>query len=157
MNILIIDDNSQITILLSKILASKGHTVTSSNSFDDALNILHDRVFDVILVDAPMPGYENLDTITKLETEGILQSQKIILFTGLEVPQSIITEFQTKGLYSYLSKPLEVQRLLQELSTIPSIQNDKIIEKRISEEQTKKKMDDLRSTLSSLKLKLSPT
>lgn len=157
MKTLIIDDNPQITLLLSKILINKGHTVKSSNLFKDALDILGKENFDVIIIDAPMPGYERLDIITELEKKGILQSQKVILFTGLEIPNSTVNELKTKGLYSYLKKPMEVEQLIQELSSVPSIKNTELTEKRISEEKTKKKLEDLRSSLSSLKLKLSPS
>ena len=157
MNLLIIDDNPQITLLLSKILKNKGHTVTSSNFFDDGLEILQKENFDALIVDAPMPGYPELNTIIKLEKEKILSSQKVVLFTGLDIPPSTILELKTKGLYSYLKKPLEVEKLILELSSIPSTQNNILTEKIISEEQTKKKFEDLRSNLSSLKFKLSPT
>jgi len=150
-----IDDNPQITLLLSKILINEGHDVTSSNIFDDGLEKLKKGDFDVIIIDAPMPGHEKLDVINELEKMGVLQSQKVILFTGLDIPSSDILELKTKGLYSYLKKPLEVTKLIQELSSIPSTQNIELTEKRISEERTKKEFDDLRSNLSSLKLKLS--
>jgi len=157
LNILIIDDNQRIRLLLSKILINKGYTVVSSNFFEEGLEILRKENFDVIMIDAPMPGYERLNIITELEKEGILQSQKVILFSGLEISNSTINELKTKGLYSYLKKPLEVGKLIQELSSIPSIKNTELTEKRISEERTKKKLEDLRSSLSSLKLKLNPT
>jgi len=157
LNILIIDDNQQITLLLSKILVTKGHDVISSNSFEDGLEKLQEGNFDVILADAPMPGYEKLNVINEFEKKDILKSQKIILFTGLEISNSIVTELKMKGLYSYLKKPLDVEKLIQELSSVPLVKNTELTEKRISEELTKKKFEDLRSNLSSLKLKLSPT
>ena len=157
MNLLLLDDNPQITLLLSKILINNGHSVTTSNSFDEGLELFKKGNFDAIIIDAPMPGYEQLNTISTLEREGILQSQKVILFTGLELSNPTIAELKTKGLYSYLKKPLEVEKLILELTSIPSTKNTELTEKRRSEEQTKKKLEDLRSSLSSLKLKLSPT
>ena len=157
MDILLMDDNPQITLLLSKILTNKGHKVTSSNSFDDGLDVLGKKNFDVLIIDVPLPGYDQLSVITELEKEKILSSYKVILFTGLEIPDATILEFKTKGLYSCLKKPLEVEKLLLELSSIPSINNTELTEKIISEEQTKKQFEDLRSNLSSLKFKLSPT
>jgi len=157
LDVLVIDDNPQITLLISKILTTKGHVVTVSNFFDEGLDILRKEVFDIVLVDAPMPGYEKLNIITNFEKEGMLQLQKIILFTGLEISDSTIADLKTRGLYSYLPKPLEVEKLLQELSSIPSIQNTELTKKRFSEELTKKKLEDIRSSMSSLKLKLSPS
>ena len=103
------------------------------------------------------PGYEKLNVINEFEKMGILKSQKIILFTGLEISNSIVMELKMKGLYSYLKKPLDVEKLIQTLLSVPLTQNTELTEKRISEELTKKKFEDLRSNLSSLKLKLSPT
>ena len=155
MNILIIDDNPQITLLLSKILINEGHEVVSSNFFEDGLEKLREGNFDIIIIDAPMPGYDKLSVIEELEKIEALQSNKIILFTGLEISNSIVMELKTKGLYSYLKKPLEIEKLLTELSSIPLIKNTELTQKRISEGITKEKFNDLRSNLSSLKLKLS--
>lgn len=157
LDILIIDDNRQITLLLSKILINKGYNVKFSNFFEESLEILRKENFDVIIIDAPMPGYERLNVISKLEKDGILQSQKVILFTGLDISNSTIDELKTKGLYSYLKKPLEVEKLNQELLSISSIPNTGLIDKRISEELTKKNLKELRSSISSLKLKLNST
>ena len=155
MNILIIDDNPQITSLLSKILINEGHDVISSNSFEGGLEKFKEGNFDVIMIDAPMPGYEKLSIIAELEKVDMLQSNKIILFTGLEISNSIVMELKTKGLYSYLKKPLEIEKLLVELSSVPLIENAELTQKRISDDQTKEKFNDLRSNLSSLKQKLS--
>ena len=155
MNILIIDDNQQITSLLSKILINEGYDVTSSNSFEDGLQKFKEGSFDIIMMDAPMPGYEKLSVIAELEKKNMLQSNKIILFTGLEISDSIVMELKTKGLYSYLKKPLEIEKLLVELSSVPLIGNSELTQKRISEDQTQEKFNDLRSNLSSLKQKLS--
>jgi len=155
LNILIIDDNPQITSLLSKILINEGHDVISSNSFEGGLEKFKEGNFDVIMIDAPMPGYEKLSIIAELEKVDMLQSNKIILFTGLEISNSIVMELKTKGLYSYLKKPLEIEKLLVELSSVPLIENAELTQKRISDDQTKEKFNDLRSNLSSLKQKLS--
>jgi DNA-binding NtrC family response regulator len=157
LNILIIDDNQQITSLLSKILITKGHDVISSNFFEDGLEKLREGNFDVMMMDAPLPGYEKLNVIKELEKMGILKSQKVILFTGLEISNSILMELKMKGLYSYLRKPLDVEKLIQTLSSVPLIKNTELTEKRISEDLTKKTFEDMRSNLSSLKLKLRPT
>lgn len=154
MNILIIDDNRQITLLLSKILINKGHDVASSNLFEEGLEKFRQENFDVVIIDAPMPGYEELNVINELEKIDILQSHKVILFTGMEISNSVVMELKTKGLYSYLKKPLEIEILIKELSSVPLVGNTELTEKRISEELTKEKFKDLRSNLSSLKLKL---
>ena len=157
MNFLIIDDNPQIVHLLSKILENKGHQITSANLLDEGIKLASSQTFDAFIVDAPLPGYEKLQVVDELEKNGMLSSKKIILFTALDIPNSAILELKTRGLYSYLKKPLEAEKIVQELSLIPSIKNSELSQKIISEEQTKKKFEDLRSNLSSLKFKLSPT
>ena len=136
---------------------NNGYDIVATNFFDDGLKKLREDNFDVVIIDAPMPGYEKLNVIEELEKTGMLRSQKVILFTGLDISSSTVMELKMRGLYSYLKKPLEVETLIEELSSVPLIQNAELTEKRISEEQTKKKFEDLRSNLSSLKLKLSPT
>ena len=154
MNILIIDDNRQITLLLSKILINKGHDIISSNKFEEGLEKIRQENFDVVIIDAPMPGYEKLNVINELEKMDVLQSHKVILFTGMEISNLVVMELKTKGWYSYLKKPVEIEMLIKELSSVPLVGNTELTEKRISEVLTKEKFKDLRSNLSSLKLKL---
>jgi DNA-binding NtrC family response regulator len=122
--------------------------------FEEGLEKIRQENFDVVIIDAPMPGYEKLNVINELEKIDILQSHKVILFTGMEISNSVVMELKTKGLYSYLKKPVEIEILIKELSSVPLVGNTELTEKRISEELTKEKFKDLRSNLSSLKLKL---
>ena len=98
MKILIVDDNEQITQLLSKILATKGHDVVTVNLFEECLDVLEKENFNVVIVDAPMPGYDQLNTIHELDKKGILQSHKVILFSGLKISNSLIMDLIRKGL-----------------------------------------------------------
>ena len=55
-----------------------------SNLFEEGLDMLQKENFDVMLIDAPMPGYEQLNTVRELDKKGLLQSHKVILFTAME-------------------------------------------------------------------------
>jgi len=150
-DILIIDDNSKIISLLSEILVKNGYGVFSTNSFEEGLNMLQKQTFYTVLLDAPMHGFEGLSVLDTLEKENILREQKIILFTGLEISISVIKEWQLKGLYAYLKKPISVEKIIKEISSVPTTKNYELIEKRTTDELLKTKLEGIRTAMSSLK------
>ncbi|MBR6871970.1 MAG: response regulator transcription factor [Ruminococcus sp.] len=60
-NILIVDDDEDLTFVITDMLESYGYCVTSAASAEEAFAILGDRVFDLILLDINLPdstGFE---------------------------------------------------------------------------------------------------
>ena len=92
------------------------------------LKLLGSENFDACdIVDAPMPGYQQLGVIKELESNGhVIHLRKIILFTGLEIPNStIVTELKIKRSV-FLSKKtsLMTERLnSRNITSIPSTKN----------------------------------
>lgn len=113
MQILLIDDNKEITNMLQKYLTLKGHECTVSNDGRNGLTLLEKRRFDVVLLDLAMPEFTGIDIVNNLHKSGGIKDQKIILFTASSVKDDEIRGLIEKGVYSCIKKPVKLEVLLK--------------------------------------------
>ena len=83
MTILLVDDNPDITDLVSKFLKCKGYENIISNNSTEGLKKILNESFDYILLDIHMPELSGLDIIQKLEEENKLDQLKIVIFSEI--------------------------------------------------------------------------
>ncbi len=112
-SILIVDDNKDITGMLSKYLVMKGHECTTSNDGVIGLNLIKNGQNDHIILDISMPNFSGLDVIDVLEKEGILKDKKITIVTASDMKSNKIEMLVAKdGINTVLKKPVEIKELL---------------------------------------------
>lgn len=116
LNILIIDDNEQITKLISSFLDMSNHDCTVVNEGKEGLELIKTKKFDSIILDLAMPefdGYEILDTIQKDDPS---QMHKIIILTASSISIEIIQKFKNLGVSACLQKPIDIDQLLSSIT-----------------------------------------
>jgi len=112
MKVLLIDDNVNITKMMSKYLQYKNHECIVTNDGRKGLELILEEKFDAVLLDLSMPEFSGFDVISYLEKNGKIKDQKIILFTASNIPQETINELLQKGAHSCLGKPVKMDVLL---------------------------------------------
>ena len=113
MKVLLIDDNQDITCLLSKFLEARGFENIVTNDPRDGLERIKEGKYDVVLLDISMPGFTGFDIIQALEREQILKNQKIIIFSALKFANLQIAELLKKdGIHGCLKKPIRLKELV---------------------------------------------
>ncbi len=118
MKVLIIDDNRDITDMLSKYLKMSGHDCATSNDGRNALSMIESRNHDVVLLDLSMPDFSGIDIIDSLAEKDKISNQKIIVFTASSVSKSEIDELIKKGAHSCLKKPIDPDELVMYVENI---------------------------------------
>jgi len=118
MNILHIDDNLDITKLVKTVLESSGHQFTSADNGKDGLQLIRDNKYDVVLLDLLMPGFSGMQVVDELTKDGIMDKQKIVLFTASSVRDDEITELMQKGVHSCIRKPVDIDTLTEKINQI---------------------------------------
>lgn len=110
-DILVIDDESDITSLISDILSDEKYAVRTANNSDRALKALADRVPAAIILDIWLQGSE-LDGLGILE---IVQKKyahvPVIMISGHGNIETAVTAIRM-GAYDYIEKPFSSERLL---------------------------------------------
>ena len=118
MKVLIVDDNLDITDLLSKFLTAKGFENVVTNDPRDGLERIKKEKWDTILLDVSMPEFSGLDIIRALETENILKDQRIIIFSANAFAEKEINELLMKdGIQGHIKKPIELSSLLTAITS----------------------------------------
>jgi len=120
--LLIVDDN-HVNLLVAQGLAKKlGHEVEVAESGPEALAVLlnDSRPYDLILMDCEMPdmdGFETTAEIIRLQNEGRIAPIPVVALTAHAVPDKIRACHEA-GMVSHIAKPINSQKLDQELRKI---------------------------------------
>jgi len=118
MKVLIVDDNKDITNLLSTFLKAKGFENVVTNDPKEGLEQIKGENFDVILLDISMPEFSGIEIIQTLEREGILRYQKIVIFSAAALTSTEIRELlQKDGIHECLKKLIQLKDLLTAITS----------------------------------------
>jgi DNA-binding response OmpR family regulator len=120
MKILGIDDNRDLLDLCEVALSAEGHEYTGIDNGKEGLDAIKDKKFDLVLLDLSMPDFSGEDVIDALVKEGIMNKQKIIVFTASTPTEKEVGPLLEKGLHSMMSKPLDIDALIETIRKMAS-------------------------------------
>jgi len=115
LKILIVDDNEQITKMLSTFLELKDQECTVANDGKEGLDIIKENKHDVVLLDLAMPEFDGYAVIKDLEENNMLKDRKIIVFTASTITQDELDGLVDRGVHSYILKPIDIDILLSKI------------------------------------------
>ena len=118
MKILGIDDNEELLGLSEVALTFEGHEYTGIDNGKDGLQAIRDEKFDIVLLDLSMPEFSGVNVIDALVKDGIMNKQKIVIFTATSPTKKEIELYLSKGAHSVLSKPLDVDQFIAHIQKI---------------------------------------
>ncbi len=111
--ILIIDDDQRNIFALSAVLRTKGFTVLSSLSMEEAFIILESNTqIGIILIDMMMPGMDGYEAIPKIKSNERYQHLPVISVTA-QAMAGDKEKALAAGADDYIAKPVDVDLLLQ--------------------------------------------
>jgi signal transduction histidine kinase/ActR/RegA family two-component response regulator len=111
LEILAVDDTVLNTLLLEQLLGAFGHRVARADSGPEALEMLGEKVFDVVLLDVHMPGMSGLQVLDRLRREdGLNQATPVIALTA-DVTSADRASYLEMGFNEHGSKPLQIEAL----------------------------------------------
>lgn len=113
MNILVVDDNENITKLFKQFLDLKNQHCTILNNGKNALALMTKEPFDKIVLDLAMPGFSGLDLLENIEDRKLLQ--KIIVMTASNITSEEEKDLLKKGIQTVLRKPISLEVIQQSL------------------------------------------
>ncbi|MBK9260849.1 MAG: response regulator [Polyangiaceae bacterium] len=113
--VFIVDDDVALVEALSDLLREEGYAVEAHTDVTGALERLHAGIKpDVVLLDYLMPGMNGRDFLVELEREGI--DVPVMLFTAMNESR---VQVPKRNVRAVIRKPFDLERLLQELSSVP--------------------------------------
>ncbi len=113
-NILIIDDDDRNIFALRAVLTSRGFTCSTAVSGQQALQLLQQGTIGTALVDMMMPGMDGYELMERIREMPSLNQVKLVAVTA----QAMMGDKEkclAAGADAYISKPVDIDRLLQVL------------------------------------------
>jgi DNA-binding response OmpR family regulator len=112
LRILVIDDNIDLTNIISLVLTGEGFAVKICNDVDEGLFCLLDWKPQILLLDVNINGRDGRDFCQQIKTER-KDPVKVILMSGDE---SILDFIEDYGADDYLAKPFDSNVLIQKIN-----------------------------------------
>ncbi|NOS62511.1 MAG: response regulator [Nitrosarchaeum sp.] len=113
-NILIIDDNKDITGLFKTILESAGHKCTAVHDGKKGLEMLHEKSFDLTLLDLAMPGMSGTDVLDIVKNDPKIKDSKILIITASSPSDAEMDRIRKEyRILDIVKKPINKAKLLQ--------------------------------------------
>jgi adenylate cyclase len=103
-SILVVDDNEINRDLLSRYLARLGHTVQAAPDGRQALEMIGNGAFDLVLLDIMMPELNGYQVLQHLKDSSIWRDLPVIMISALDEMDSVVRCIEL-GAADYLSKP----------------------------------------------------
>jgi len=111
-SVLLVDDEPKIRQALTEALRDEGHDVVATGSPREALRLVTERPFDLLVVDNLMPELGGLELIREvLAATGTGERPQILMMTAHATVESAI-EAMKLGALDYLQKPFEIDEFL---------------------------------------------
>jgi DNA-binding response OmpR family regulator len=111
--LLLVDDEEMFLEFLSRRLISYQYDVTICLSGENALEMIMEQDFDVVILDVLMPGMDGIETLREIKK--IKPLTEVIMLTGHASRESGI-EGMKLGAHDYLSKPCNTEDLIAKIN-----------------------------------------
>ncbi|MFB1486362.1 MULTISPECIES: ATP-binding protein [unclassified Thiocapsa] len=115
--LLIVDDNPVNRLLARRMAERLGHQPDIAASGPEALEMVQQNDYDVVLMDFIMPGMDGLETTQRLRALDLTRQPRIVALTANAFPEDRAKALEA-GMDGFISKPLHLERLRLELCSI---------------------------------------
>ncbi|HEV7797270.1 MAG TPA: HD domain-containing phosphohydrolase [Pyrinomonadaceae bacterium] len=105
--ILIVDDEPEITAILSDLFFGK-YDCTTAGSAEQALALLGSRKYELVVSDITMPGMSGLDMIPHVRSS--FPNTVVVMISGMQTVESAIDALRL-GAFDYVMKPFDLRQV----------------------------------------------
>lgn len=110
-HILVVDDEATIRESLEGILREEGYVVTTTPSGQEAVVLLRDATYDVLLLDILLPDRDGLDVLKDTRSLAAENRPEVIVVSGHATIETAVKATKL-GAFDFLEKPLLLERTL---------------------------------------------
>jgi two-component system response regulator HydG len=106
--VLVVDDEESHAVAVAESLGRVGYDCVVATSGSEALRLIEEQVFDIVITDLIMEGVGGMEVLSKAKRE--LPDAEVVILTGHSAVPSAVKAMQA-GASSYLVKPLDINEL----------------------------------------------
>ena len=107
--ILLVDDESDVTRILSKRLGRRGYECQAAANGQEAVDAMAQFAFGVIIMDVKMPVMDGMSALQIIHARW--PKTQIILLSG-HADMQLAVQAMSEGAFGYLMKPVDIDELL---------------------------------------------
>src|SRR5512146_1225221 len=107
-NILVVDDEAQITRVLRTTLTGHGYSVRTAGDGDEALEVMREWGPDLVVTDLSMPNMGGLELCRRIRAK----SQVPIIVLSVRGEEKVKVEALDAGADDYVTKPFNMNELM---------------------------------------------
>jgi len=109
-NILVVDDDEINRMVVRVLMERRNHRVVEAASGPEALELVKDETFDVVLMDLSMPGMDGLETTRRIRSDDAGRQVPVVALTAhtSHEDQQMCLE---AGMNTVLRKPFDSQQV----------------------------------------------
>jgi two-component system sensor histidine kinase/response regulator len=150
-NILIVDDRPENLLALESLLENPSLNIMKANSGNEALGLVLQHDFALVLLDVQMPEMDGFETAELMRSSQKTKHIPIIFVTAISKEQQHIFKGYEAGAVDYLFKPLDPHILQSKVNIFLNLHkqkmslektNKKILEQQKQLEETNKQLED---------------
>ena len=108
--VLIVDDEKDFLDIIAERMLARGMDVSTATSAEDALNMVEEESFDVVILDFMMPALDGFKALKLMKAKR--PDVQIIVLTG-NVPDEKRMEAKALGALDVIEKPPDLKDLIQ--------------------------------------------
>jgi two-component system response regulator PilR (NtrC family) len=106
--ILIVDDELSMREFLSILLEGEGYETVVAAHAEQALSLLDNGLFDLVISDVQMPGLGGIELLSRIKTAS--PGTAVLMMTAYSAAEQAV-EAMKLGAYDYISKPFKVEEI----------------------------------------------
>src|SRR5688572_21018122 len=118
LRVLVADDNPTNREVIGKILERSGHAVTLVNDGEQTLDAVEADAHDLVILDRNMPGMGGMQALQALRLMTRGRERLPVIMLSADVTPEAKREALEAGADTFLSKPIEALRLLDEIQRL---------------------------------------
>ena len=114
--VLIVEDNALSRQILEGSLAKAGYSVASANNGREALEMLDQQYYPIVITDLLMPEMDGLEFCRSIRARELPGYVFVMMITSMDSPDDIVAGLQA-GADEYVPKPVNRSELIARLNT----------------------------------------
>jgi DNA-binding NtrC family response regulator len=132
--VLLVDDEEEFVETLAERMRNRGMDVATSNSGGDALDLIDQEPYDVVVLDLQMPGMDGLEALARIKKRK--PDIQVVLLTGHATVQKSV-EAMKQGALEFIEKPVDLSKLQE---VIHAAKAEKMV---LVEEETEERIREI--------------
>jgi two-component system KDP operon response regulator KdpE len=114
-SILVVDDEPPFRRVLQTSLTARGFTVEEAGSAEQALAVIRQRSFDLVMLDINMPGMDGIEACRRIRA--LMAHLGIVMVTVLDAEHDMVQALEA-GADDYVTKPFRFGELVARLRAV---------------------------------------